>query len=128
MPLKGDCGAGEETLHLRCIKYEINRSRGSNQLLVDLSNCDQHEVARANATYKRACNIQCGFYKWLPVESDCSVSCGDGFKTRTYECFDIRTNRAIDPSYCANLVKPDTEHLRCNNSCYKWQTTSWSEV
>ena len=71
IPTNGVCGKGLELPTLRCIKHEKVSNQGYE---VDLSNCDQYEIYRANASYTRACETQCIFYKWQKVESSVSDS------------------------------------------------------
>ena len=134
---------------LRCIKHDLSEDQRSRLgFEVDLSNCDQNEIKRANFTNKLSCKIICEHFKWKAYDSEvnlrriikpeiylfnlflkkCSVSCGEGHKLRSFECYDIEMNRIVDSIYCNDLPRPNSEYLKCNFTCYRWQVSSWSLV
>ena len=125
LPRNGTCGAGLELPSLRCIKHEKKTNQGYE---VDLANCDKYEIYKANTSYTRDCQVPCDIYKWLEIDSECSVTCGSGHKYRYYKCFDMRTNMLVDLLKCSGIVKPEPMYVKCDQPCYKWQTSAWKPV
>ncbi len=72
VPYQGKkCGQGVEMPILRCIKQDLSENHRSRLgFEVDLSNCDQNEIKRANFTNKRPCEILCEHFKWKAYDSE----------------------------------------------------------
>lgn len=59
--------------------------------------------------------------------SQCSVSCGKGFKFRDVHCLDSFQAK-IEEGNCRHLKKPRTYKICRAGRCPAWKTSSWKEV
>jgi hypothetical protein len=66
----GHCGEGHTSMKLECVK--VNKQTLS-RTSVELANCDQYEVRRANGTKRDVCHIPCYNYEWRQVNSSEAV-------------------------------------------------------
>jgi len=71
VPTNGECGKGLELPKLRCIKHEKLSNLG---VEVDLANCDQYEIFKANTSYTKICEVQCVIFKWQAIDSAVRIS------------------------------------------------------
>ncbi|XP_077310834.1 A disintegrin and metalloproteinase with thrombospondin motifs 18 isoform X2 [Lithobates pipiens] len=66
-------------------------------------------------------------YSWVPVYTDCSVTCGGGFMTVKFVCLqDLQIQ--VNSSLCSSLNKPSPEQKPCNTQhcpAY-WIASDWS--
>lgn len=72
-------------------------------------------------------------FRWEATSSECSTSCGEGFKNVQYQCVQryIKTQQTnpVDPTYCSNIRKPSTLE-KCHGPCpdATWSYTDWEPV
>lgn len=59
--------------------------------------------------------------------SQCSVSCGKGFKFRDVHCLDSFQAKTEEGN-CRHLKKPRTYKICRAGRCPAWKTSSWKEV
>nr|XP_006815998.1 PREDICTED: A disintegrin and metalloproteinase with thrombospondin motifs 9-like [Saccoglossus kowalevskii] len=71
-------------------------------------------------------------YIWVLVEnSECSVTCGEGFKRRNVRCLDLVTRLTVNDTYCNQTNKPQREIHSCNTGIeclnyYDYIVEQWS--
>lgn len=59
-------------------------------------------------------NIYKPKYHWELLEwSDCSVKCGGGFQTPSFDCIEEKSGK-VSASFCTSQTKPITEPKKCN--------------
>ncbi|XP_064632863.1 A disintegrin and metalloproteinase with thrombospondin motifs 9-like [Lineus longissimus] len=108
-----NCGRGERYRDVHCIDEE------KNQLSEKM--CDKKKPKTV-----RKCHVtKCPRWSKSPW-SECSISCGEGMRSRLIEC--KRSSRVLDPRYCEQAEKPD-EYEKCfEESCstLTWRTGPWS--
>ncbi|XP_065076694.1 A disintegrin and metalloproteinase with thrombospondin motifs 1 isoform X3 [Ochlerotatus camptorhynchus] len=91
-----------------------------------ISNC--RNSAKPREDYE-PCNTECKF-EWEATSSECSNSCGEGFKNVQYQCVQryIKTQQTnpVDPAYCSNIRKPSTLE-KCHGPCpdATWSYSDW---
>ncbi|RWS30159.1 disintegrin and metalloproteinase with thrombospondin motifs gon-1-like protein [Leptotrombidium deliense] len=87
----------------------------------------------------KVCNDHCQLIWKITKESECSSTCGPGFKRRTVRCVQEllppwsdntrHTFHELSDRYCVNESKPETE-VACNNidcSLFHWRVSDWSQ-
>jgi hypothetical protein len=77
----------------------------------------------------RYCNRLCSLFqwKWFPW-SECSATCGKGFKSRLIQCLDW-TNSVVPNQFCDPSTKPKNIRRCKKHACpFVWQTSHWSQV
>ncbi|XP_077203070.1 A disintegrin and metalloproteinase with thrombospondin motifs 12 [Paroedura picta] len=67
--------------------------------------------------------------QWKAGEwSQCSASCGGGFKTRAAYCVDVRDSRALRPFHCQLKGRKPQLNVSCNpEPCLEWRAAAWDE-
>ncbi|CAE1255074.1 ADAMTS3 [Acanthosepion pharaonis] len=79
---------------------------------------------KSDYTFERN-NYKWQFDKW----SDCSVTCGSGKQSTTYNCVDIKTNEILDKTFCLHLDEPRIDTVNCKREqCLvtRWKVDGWS--
>ncbi|KAH7721927.1 A disintegrin and metalloproteinase with thrombospondin motifs 9-like protein [Aphelenchoides avenae] len=108
------CGEGEQTREAHC--------GDSDGRLLEDGRCDLTE-----RIVRKTCK-QAGCPRWkLSSWSTCSVSCNEGFQTRSVTCVDSN-DRRLDDRHCATAanIRPPT-HMPCDNGpCPSWRAAEWS--
>ncbi|XP_059469110.1 A disintegrin and metalloproteinase with thrombospondin motifs 9-like isoform X2 [Neocloeon triangulifer] len=63
---------------------------------------------------------------WVDGEwSECSVSCGKGYKRRIVQCLNLNSNDVLSDALCEQLSsKPMTQHT-CSHTCGTWRPREW---
>lgn len=108
------CGAGTRTRSVSCVSVD-------GATVLDDSACSGDAPSSTSE-----CNLcACESTVWeVSSWSDCSVTCGTGFQTRTTDC--RSTLRGYVPSSeCSESEVVD--HQTCVNVCYSWTAGAWGE-
>ncbi|XP_049824532.1 A disintegrin and metalloproteinase with thrombospondin motifs 9 isoform X2 [Aethina tumida] len=106
------CGGGMQHRTAKCVD--------SNEREIDEANCREPKIT------EKTCNTgRCPY--WSPRDwTPCSVSCGRGFRTRTFFC--LIDNRVYPTSACDAKAMPDIREECNQRPCdIGWITTPWSE-
>lgn len=117
------CGRGIQQREARCIEtYNADGIRLSNKE-VDTNYCNLRErIVEKECIFPDCPSWNIG--SW----SACSVSCGDGFQTRSVTCADQNKRRLHNELCGKNEVRPAI-HQTCNHgSCPQWRIRDWSKV
>lgn len=83
-----------------------------------------YTAVKGDYTFERN-NYKWRFNKW----SDCSVSCGTGKQSTTYDCVDIKTNEVLDKTSCLHLDDPRIDTVDCKREqCLvaTWKVEGWT--
>ncbi|XP_045465321.1 A disintegrin and metalloproteinase with thrombospondin motifs 9 isoform X2 [Harmonia axyridis] len=106
------CGGGIQTRTAECVDTKSNEP------------LDEDKCRGIEKTTKRECkDNECP--KWITTDwSQCSVSCGRGFKTRNVDC--KVGNEYYKEHFCNQHTKPMVE-VECEmRQCVQWSTGEWS--
>ncbi|XP_076845270.1 A disintegrin and metalloproteinase with thrombospondin motifs 9 [Brachyhypopomus gauderio] len=110
-------------------KRKILCSRESDRLVVSDQRC--HSSARP-ASVTEPCNTDCDLRWHVAHASECSATCGQGYRTLDISCVrhsrtDSKTQK-VDDQYCSNQRKPDNKEV-CHGDCNPgvWEYSPWSE-
>lgn len=126
------CGKGTRTRIIRCIDMV-------NAVTVVDEFCGRLKKPKTTRDCERTnCN-----YVWLEgVWSQCSQTCGEGFKHRNVTCHEVLKGGLVDPTplpdlyphirshYCELHSRPATKQRCLDNNCddvYSWSVGKWSE-
>eukprot|EP00794_Sanderia_malayensis_P020165 gene20165-22140_t len=116
------CGTGERVRRVHCIRQVQN----NDVEMLPHSDCHGKEPAKVEyCTVKKVCPI------WKAAQwSECSKSCGPGFKVRNVNCVgktDYKSN-VLDETMCDETIKPSIRESCDLGSCnLTWVIGSWSE-
>ncbi|XP_077458454.1 A disintegrin and metalloproteinase with thrombospondin motifs 9 [Stigmatopora argus] len=110
-------------------KRKILCSRESDRVVVSDQRC--HGVTRP-AVIPEPCNTECELRWHVSRKSECTVQCGQGYRTLDIYCAkmsltDGKTQK-VDDRYCSGQRKPDDKE-GCHGDCNPggWEYSSWSE-
>ncbi|CAE1298785.1 THSD4 [Acanthosepion pharaonis] len=115
------CGGGTQETRILCVKM-------NSQVVVTDDNCDPDEKLPTQTT---ACNTKPCQARWTPSEwSPCSVSCGEGKKTRHVECQEKISptfSKRVSATVCLNQTRLPTVTKCVEKPCSQWVVKEWSK-
>lgn len=115
------CGGGTQETRIVCVKM-------NSQVVVTDENCDPDVKLPTQST---ACNTKPCKARWTPSEwSPCSVSCGEGKKTRHVECqekFSPTFSKRVSATACLNQTRLPTKAKCVEKPCSQWVVKEWSK-
>ena len=107
------CGNGTQNRHSICSSHLE-------------SDCDPNKRPDLEV---RHCFRLCSLFQWKTFEwTECSASCGKGYKTRIIQCLDW-TNSVVPNQFCDPTTKPKSiGHCKTDACPFVWETSEWSQV
>ncbi|XP_054858272.1 ADAMTS-like protein 3 [Eublepharis macularius] len=121
IPCSSTCGnSGTQVRRLLCVNLEEQR--------VNKSLCKESQKPTINY---RSCSIRDCPARWATTAwSDCSASCGRGFRQRQRVCKQVKANGVaitVPPGACADRERPLERKPCVGHSCTGWIIHPWGQ-